>query len=99
MLAPEASGPWDGYIYVRDGYGVFRQENLGVAAVKSRNLGSVVTDRTSILFCVYHNPDLRMFTNIILAAVHAEEVRASFLFIDDLNGHHQEWLASTTTNP
>ena len=62
MLAPE--GPWDGYIYVRDGYGVFRQANLGVAAVKSRNLGSVVTDRTSILFCVYHNPDLRMFTNI-----------------------------------
>ena len=28
----------------------------------------------------------------------AEDVRASFLFVGDLNGHHQEWLVSTTTN-
>ena len=25
-------------------------------------------------------------------------MRASFLFVGDLNGHHQEWLGSTTTN-
>ena len=25
--------------------------------------------------------------------------RALFLFVGDLNGHHQEWLGSTTTNP
>ena len=29
----------------------------------------------------------------------AEDVRASPLFVGDLkNGHHQEWLGSTTTN-
>ena len=28
----------------------------------------------------------------------AEDVRASFLFVGDFNGHHQEWLGSTTTN-
>ena len=28
----------------------------------------------------------------------AEDVRASFLFVCDLNGCHQEWLGSTTTN-
>ena len=28
----------------------------------------------------------------------AEDVRASLLFVGDLNGHHQEWLGSTTTN-
>ena len=28
----------------------------------------------------------------------AEDVRASFLFVGDLNGHHQERLGSTTTN-
>ena len=28
----------------------------------------------------------------------AKDVRASFLFVDELNGHHQEWLGSTTTN-
>ena len=33
-----------------------------------------------------------------MAAVQAEDVRASFLFVCDLNGHHQEWLGSTTTN-
>ena len=33
-----------------------------------------------------------------MAAVQAEDVRASFLFVGNLNGHHQEWLGSTTTN-
>ena len=33
-----------------------------------------------------------------MAAVQAEDVRASFLFVGDLNFHHQEWLGSTTTN-
>ena len=28
----------------------------------------------------------------------AEDDRASFLFVGDLNGHHQEWLYSTTMN-
>ena len=25
-------------------------------------------------------------------------MRASFLFVGDLNGHHREWLGSSTTN-
>ena len=33
-----------------------------------------------------------------MAAVQPEDVPASFLFVGDLNGHHQEWLGSTTTN-
>ena len=33
-----------------------------------------------------------------MSAVQAEDVRASFLFVVDLNGRHQEWLGSTTTN-
>ena len=32
-----------------------------------------------------------------MAAVHAEDVRAFFLFVGDFNGHHQVWLGSTTT--
>ena len=38
-----------------------------------------------------------MFTSTN-AALQAEDVRATFLFVGDLNGHHQEWLGSTTTN-
>ena len=33
-----------------------------------------------------------------MAAVQAEDVLASFLFVGDLNGHHQELLGSTMTN-
>ena len=33
-----------------------------------------------------------------MAAVQAEDVRASFLFVGDLNGHHHEWLGSMTMN-
>ena len=33
-----------------------------------------------------------------MAAVQAEDVRASFLFVGDLNTHHEEWLGSLTTN-
>ena len=33
-----------------------------------------------------------------MATVQAEDVRASLLFVGDLNGHHREWLGYTTTN-
>ena len=33
-----------------------------------------------------------------MTAVQAEDGRASFLFVADLNGHNEEWLGSTTTN-
>ena len=54
------------------------------------------------MFSLYRNPDLddRIFDCFLtsMAAVQAEDVHASFLFVGDLNGHHQEWLGSTTTN-
>ena len=36
--------------------------------------------------------------SLSMAAVQAEGVRASYMFVGDLNGHHQESLGSTTTN-
>ena len=33
-----------------------------------------------------------------MASVQAEDARASYLFVRDLNGHHQEWLGSMTMN-
>ena len=51
---------------------------------------------------LYHNPNVddRIFHCIIAstAAVHDEDVRASFLFVGALNGYHREWLGSTTMN-
>ena len=52
------------------------------------------------VFSLYCNPDLDdlIFDCLLasIAAVHAEDVRASFLFVGDLNGHHQKWLGSMT---
>ena len=52
------------------------------------------------VYSLYRNPDLddRIFDCLLasMPAVQAEDVRASFLFVGDLNGHHQEWLGSTT---
>ena len=54
------------------------------------------------VYSLYRNPDQDDFIYDCLltsmAAVQAEDVRASFLFMGDLNGHHQEWLGSTMTN-
>ena len=54
------------------------------------------------VFSLYRNPELddRIFDCLLasMAAEQAEDIRASFLFVGDLNGHHQEWLGSTTTN-
>ena len=54
------------------------------------------------MFSLYRNPDLdgRIFDCLLTSmdAVQAEDVRASFLLMGDLNGHHQGWLGSTTTN-
>ena len=53
-------------------------------------------------FSLYRNPDLddRMFDWLLasMTALQAEDVLASFLFVGDLNGHHQEWLCSTSMN-
>ena len=54
------------------------------------------------VFSLYRNPDLdhRIFDCLLtsMAAVQTEDIRASFLFVGGLNGHHQEWLGSTNTN-
>ena len=54
------------------------------------------------VYSLYRNTDLddRIFDSLLasMAAVQTEDVRASFLFVGDLNGHRQEWLGFTTTN-
>ena len=46
------------------------------------------------VYSLYRNSDLddRIFDGLLasMAAVQTEDVRASFLFVGDLNGHHQE---------
>ena len=54
------------------------------------------------VFSLYRNLDLddRKYEVLLtsMAALQSEDVHEEFLFVGDLNGHHQEWLGSSTTN-
>ena len=85
---------------VRDGYEAFRQFERGCCEMLVLRVCGA--RQNWYVFSLYRNPDLGdwifycLLTSV--AAVQAEDLRASFLFVGDLNGHHLEWLGSTTTN-
>ena len=86
---------------VRDGYGAFHQHKFECCC--EMLVFRVCGVRQNLYeFSLYRDPDIddRIFDCLLasMAAVQAEDIRASFLFVGDLNGHHQEWLGSTTTN-
>ena len=87
--------------YVRDGYGAFRRPKFECGCCEMLDFRARGVRQNLYEYSLYHNPDLddRIFDCLLapMAAVQAEDVRASFLFVGDLNGHHQEWLGSTTT--
>ena len=77
----------------------FANQNL---SVKCEMLVFMVCDVRQNLYVYshYRNPDLDdcifYCLHASMATVEAEDVRASFLFVGNLNGHHQEWLGSMT---
>ena len=88
--------------YVRDDYGAFRQPKFECGCCEMFVLRVCGVRQNLYVYSLYRNPDQdnRIFACLLasMAPGEAEDVRASFLFVDDLNGHHQEWFCSTTTN-
>ena len=88
--------------YVRDGYRAFRQPKFECGCCEMLVFRFCSVRQNHYVYSLYRNPDLddRIFYCLLasMAGVQAEDVRASFLFVGDLNVHHQEWLGSTTTN-
>ena len=88
--------------YVRDGYGAFRQPNIDCGCSEMLFFRVCGVRRNFYLFTPYLNPDLdeKIFDCLLtsIAAVQAKDVCASFLFVGDLNGQHQEWFGSMTKN-
>ena len=88
--------------YVRDGYGAFREPKFACGCCKM--IVDIVCGARQNLYVrsLYRNPDLddKIFDCLLasMSAVQGEDILASFQFVGDLNGHHQEWLGSTTTN-
>ena len=88
--------------YERDGFGAFRQPKFECGCCEMLVFKVCGVRQNLYVYSLYRNPDLEdpIFYCFLgsMAAVQAEDVRASFLFVGDLYGHHQEWLGSTTTN-
>ena len=87
--------------YVRDGYGAFRQPKFECGCCEMLVFMVCGVRQNLYVFSLYRNPDLddRIFDCLLasMAVVQTKDIRASFLFVGDLNGH-QQWLGSTTTN-
>ena len=79
--------------YVRDGYGAFCQPKLECGCCKMLVFRVCGVRQNLYVFNLYYNPDLddRIFDCLLasIVAVQTEDIRASYLFVGDLNGHHQ----------
>ena len=97
----DATGPWDGCIRSRWLRSISPTQIL-VWLCEMLVFRVCGVRQNLYVYILYLNRDLddRIFDCLLasMAAVQAEDARAPFLFVGDLNGHHQEWLGSTTTN-
>ena len=88
--------------YARDGYRAFRQPKFECGCCEMLVVRVCGLRQNFYVYNLYRNPDKddRIYDCLLtsMAAMQAEDVRASFLFLGNLNGHHQEWLGSATTN-
>ena len=89
--------------YVRDGYGAFRKPKFVCGCCQMLVFRVCGARQNFYMYSLYHNPDLddRIYDCLLtaMAAVQAADVHSSFLFVGDLNGHHQEWLGSNYHEP
>ena len=78
--------------YVRDGYVAFCQPKFQCGCCEMLVFRVSGMRQNPYVFSLYRNPDLdiQVFDYLLasMAAVEAEDIRASFLFVGDLNGHH-----------
>ena len=88
--------------YVRDGYGGFRQPKFECGSCEMLVVRVCGLRQNFYVYSLYRNPDqdYSIYECLLtsMAGLQAEDVRASILFVGDMNGHHQEWLGSATTN-
>ena len=87
---------------VRYGYREFRQPKFECRCCEMLFFRVCGVRQNLYVFSLHRNPDLDEWIFDCLpasmAAVQTADIRASFLFVGDFNGRHQEWLGSTTTN-
>ena len=90
MPGQAASCPWDGGICMRWIWSISSKFECSCEILVVRVCG---LRQNFYLYSLYRSPDqddqIYDCFLISMAAVHAEDVRESFLFVGDLKGHHQ----------
>ena len=88
--------------YIRDRNDAFLQSKFECRCCEMLFFRVCSVGQNIYVYSLYRNPDLvdRIIDCLLasMAAAQAEDIRASFLHVGDLNGHHQELLGSSTTN-
>ena len=88
--------------YVREGYVAFRQTKFECGCCEMLVFRVCGARQNVDVFNLYRSPDIddRIYDCLLtaMAAMLAVDVCASFLFVGDLNGNHQELLGSTMKN-
>ena len=97
----DASGPRDGGIRTKWIWSISPTQ-VRVWLLRIADFRVCGAGQNLYVLSLYRNPDLddRIFNGSLtsMTAVKAEDVRASFLFVGDLNDHHKKGLGSTTIN-
>ena len=87
--------------YVRDGYGAFRIPKFECGSCEMLDLRVCGVRQNICVYILYRNPDLddRIFDCLLasMAAVQAEDVGASFLFVGDLNYYYYYLLKKVSS--
>ena len=89
-------------VYVRDGFSAYRQRNYECGCCEVIVVRISSSSQNFRVFGVYRNPDLSdkivdcLLT--VMAKVRFVYRKAFFLFVGDVNAHHNEYLGSSMTN-
>ena len=87
---------------MRDGYRAFRQPKVNFGCWDMLAFMAFGARQNFYVFSLSRHSDLddRIYDCLLtsMAAMHAEDVSASFRFVGDLNDNHMEWLTSMTMN-
>ena len=88
--------------YVRDGYGAFHKPSFEYGCCEMFVFMVCGVKQNFYVFSLYRNPDVdgRIYDCLLtsMAAVQAEDVSASIMFVGDLSDYHQGSLGSTAKN-
>ena len=87
-------------LYVRDSFSAYRQRSYERGSWEVIVVRICTSSHYLYMFGVYRNPNLsdNIFHYLLTAMAKVQPVdKKAYLFVGDVNAHHDEWLNSSTT--